>query len=42
MPVSTKAEGMLANWEECQHRFKWVMPRALLQYQDAEAILAAL
>ncbi len=38
---SVRAAHILQNWSsECRH-FYWVMPRALLQYQDAEEILSA-
>jgi glutamate synthase (NADPH/NADH) large chain len=38
---STSAADLLANWEQAQADLAWVMPKALLQYQDADAILAA-
>ncbi|MEM7467296.1 MAG: glutamate synthase-related protein, partial [Pseudomonadota bacterium] len=38
---SPLASELLSNWEHVRHDFLWVMPRALLQYQDADAILAA-
>lgn len=38
---SPRAEKILANWSESRNHFVWLMPRALLQYQDADAILAA-
>ncbi|MEM1315584.1 MAG: glutamate synthase-related protein, partial [Pseudomonadota bacterium] len=38
---SARAADLLARWDEVQGDFAWIMPRALLQYQDADAILAA-
>ncbi|MEE2034768.1 glutamate synthase-related protein [Rhodococcus chondri] len=38
---SVKARFLLDNWQTEQHRFVYGMPRALLQYQDADEILAA-
>ncbi|MEM9669054.1 MAG: glutamate synthase-related protein [Pseudomonadota bacterium] len=38
---SRLAARILDNWDTEQYNFKWIMPRALLQYQDYEAILAA-
>ncbi|WP_422050537.1 glutamate synthase-related protein [Shimia sp.] len=38
---SAKAQDLLGNWEEAQKHMAWVMPKALLQYQDADAILKA-
>ncbi|MEL7300641.1 MAG: glutamate synthase-related protein [Pseudomonadota bacterium] len=38
---SKKAEQLLADWSTTQHHMAWVMPKALLQYQDQDAILAA-
>ncbi len=38
---SVKARALLDNWDAEVAHFKWVMPRALLQYQDADAILSA-
>jgi len=38
---SALGEKMLENWDTEKAHFKWVMPRALLQYQDADEILAA-
>ncbi len=38
---SRKAQDILADWEAAQAKMAWVMPKALLQYQDADAILAA-
>ncbi|PIE15062.1 MAG: glutamate synthase large subunit [Rhodobacterales bacterium] len=38
---SEKATRLLKNWEQERKHFAYVMPRALLQYQDADAILAA-
>ncbi|MEM9962395.1 MAG: glutamate synthase-related protein [Pseudomonadota bacterium] len=37
---SAKAADLLARWDEVQGDFAWIMPKALLQYQDADAILA--
>ncbi|MEM6897687.1 MAG: glutamate synthase large subunit, partial [Pseudomonadota bacterium] len=38
---SAKAGALLEGWDEVQHQIAWVMPKALLQYQDQDAILAA-
>ncbi|MEM9223696.1 MAG: glutamate synthase-related protein, partial [Pseudomonadota bacterium] len=38
---SAKAEAILADWDTKMENFVFVMPQALLQYQDADAILAA-
>ncbi|MEM9443405.1 MAG: glutamate synthase large subunit, partial [Pseudomonadota bacterium] len=38
---SLRARELLKNWAEEMQHIRWIMPRALLQYQDAEAILAA-
>lgn len=38
---SSKATDLLERWDETQGDFAWIMPKALLQYQDADAILAA-
>lgn len=38
---SAAATRLLQNWEVEQHRFVYAMPRALLLYQDSDAILAA-
>ncbi|MEO0484760.1 MAG: glutamate synthase-related protein [Pseudomonadota bacterium] len=38
---SAKAEALLGDWDTVQHQMAWVMPKALLQYQDQDAILAA-
>ncbi|OBZ95705.1 GltA [Pararhizobium polonicum] len=38
---SAKAGWLLENWESEQHNFAYGMPRALLLYQDSDAILAA-
>ncbi|MEM9604343.1 MAG: glutamate synthase-related protein [Pseudomonadota bacterium] len=38
---SPLAERLLADWDTCKADVVWVMPRALLQYQDAGEILAA-
>lgn len=38
---STKAAALLADWDTTREHVKYAMPRALLQYQDADAILAA-
>ncbi|MEM6478190.1 MAG: glutamate synthase-related protein, partial [Pseudomonadota bacterium] len=37
---SRKAAELLERWDETQHAMAWVMPKALLQYQDLDAILA--
>ena len=37
---SGKAEMILTDWERHQEMFAWVMPKALLYYQDADEILA--
>ncbi|MGV3549353.1 glutamate synthase-related protein [Rhizobium sp.] len=38
---SAKARWLLENWESEQHNFVFGMPRALLLYQDSDAILKA-
>lgn len=38
---SEKAKALLADWDNVQQHMAWVMPKALLQYQDADEILAA-
>ncbi|MCV6598304.1 MAG: glutamate synthase large subunit, partial [Mangrovicoccus sp.] len=38
---SEQAAALLADWQSAQANFAWVMPKALLQYQDADAILQA-
>ncbi|MEM7521451.1 MAG: glutamate synthase-related protein [Pseudomonadota bacterium] len=38
---SAKAEALLADWEQTRVHMAWIMPKALLQYQDADEILAA-
>nr|WP_313777041.1 glutamate synthase-related protein [Mycobacterium sp.] len=38
---SAKAAALLEAWEQTRLHVTYVMPRALLQYQDADAILAA-
>lgn len=38
---SAKAQALLSDWETTRHHIRFVMPRALLQYQDSDAILAA-
>ena len=38
---SAKARDLLSDWEQVQAQMAWVMPKALLQYQDADAILKA-
>ncbi|MEM0899703.1 MAG: glutamate synthase-related protein [Pseudomonadota bacterium] len=38
---SAKAKAILDNWENERQHFYFIMPKALLQYQDADAILAA-
>lgn len=37
---SAKAKAILDNWDEEKRHFKFIMPKALLAYQDAEVILA--
>ena len=37
---SAKGQALLDNWGAEVAHFRWVMPRALLQYQDADAILS--
>lgn len=37
---SAKAAEMIENWDQVQHKMAWLMPKALLQYQDADAIMA--
>ena len=32
---------LLSNWETTREKMAWIMPKALLQYQDAEEILSA-
>ncbi|MEM7526935.1 MAG: glutamate synthase-related protein [Pseudomonadota bacterium] len=38
---SAKAKALLERWEDVLGDFAWIMPKTLLQYQDADAILAA-
>ncbi|NRB03501.1 MAG: glutamate synthase large subunit, partial [Rhodobacteraceae bacterium] len=38
---SDKARALLDDWDAVRGHMAWVMPKALLQYQDADAILAA-
>lgn len=38
---SAKAAALLADWDTTRRHVVYAMPRALLQYQDADAILAA-
>ncbi|MEM1409720.1 MAG: glutamate synthase large subunit, partial [Pseudomonadota bacterium] len=38
---SPLGQSMLTHWDTERVHFKWVLPRALLQYQDAAEILAA-
>ncbi len=38
---SAKAAALLEDWDQTRLHVTYVMPRALLQYQDADAILAA-
>ncbi|MEM1345345.1 MAG: glutamate synthase-related protein, partial [Pseudomonadota bacterium] len=38
---SRRAADLLERWDTIQGDFAWVMPKALLQYQDADEILAA-
>ncbi len=37
---SSLASNLLKNWEKEARNFYWVMPKSLLQYQDADKILA--
>lgn len=39
--ASVKAQALLSDWDNTRHQVRYVMPRALLQYQDSDAILAA-
>ncbi|CUH50730.1 glutamate synthase-related protein [Shimia marina] len=38
---SAKGQDLLGDWENTRSHMAWIMPKALLQYQDADAILAA-
>jgi glutamate synthase (NADPH/NADH) large chain len=38
---SEKGQALLADWEKTRAEMAWIMPKALLQYQDAQEILAA-
>ena len=38
---SVKAEQILASWDQSKKQIAWIMPKALLQYQDASEVLAA-
>ena len=38
---SKLAKTLLEDWQETRKHMAWIMPKALLQYQDADAILAA-
>ena len=38
---SVRAEVLLSEWESTRENMYWIMPKALLQYQDADAILQA-
>ena len=38
---SKKARALLADWDTTRGHMAWIMPKALLQYQDADEILAA-
>ncbi|MEM6941274.1 MAG: glutamate synthase-related protein [Pseudomonadota bacterium] len=38
---SPRGKDLLEAWDETRKHMAWVMPKALLQYQDADAILAA-
>ncbi|MFF2085908.1 glutamate synthase-related protein [Nocardia sp. NPDC058176] len=38
---SAKGRALLADWDSTRHLLSYAMPRALLQYQDSDAILAA-
>ncbi|ADO44133.1 glutamate synthase-related protein [Ketogulonicigenium vulgare] len=37
---SARAQRLLSDWAQVRGDFAWVMPKALLQYQDADQILA--
>ncbi|MEM6486942.1 MAG: glutamate synthase-related protein [Pseudomonadota bacterium] len=37
---SRRAAALLERWDDARQHIAWVMPRALLQYQDADEILA--
>jgi glutamate synthase (NADPH/NADH) large chain len=38
---SAKGKDLLSDWETTRAHMAWIMPKALLQYQDSDAILAA-
>lgn len=38
---SERGQELLADWASTRQNMAWIMPKALLQYQDADAILAA-
>ena len=38
---SDRGQALMENWQEARTHMAWIMPKALLQYQDADAILAA-
>ncbi|MEM1005960.1 MAG: glutamate synthase-related protein, partial [Pseudomonadota bacterium] len=38
---SHKARALLGDWDQTRSDMAWIMPKALLQYQDADEILAA-
>ncbi|MCH2165852.1 MAG: glutamate synthase-related protein [Marinovum sp.] len=38
---SERGQELLSDWDLTRQHMAWVMPKALLQYQDADAILAA-
>ena len=38
---SKKAQNLLSDWQKTKYCIKWIMPKALLQYQDANEILKA-
>ena len=38
---SERARALLGDWDTTREHMAWIMPKALLQYQDADAILAA-
>ncbi|MCP4206571.1 MAG: glutamate synthase large subunit [Shimia sp.] len=38
---SAKGRDLLSDWETTRAHMAWMMPKALLQYQDSDAILAA-
>lgn len=38
---SQRGQDMLSDWDVTRQHIAWIMPKALLQYQDADAILSA-